>query len=173
MRRIWLFLVYGILAVVFESTWLSGFLGTYIHFDFVLMAVIALALAEETKVAIATVIILGALLDVASGAPFGLAIFSFLIVYGFIRSIVAKITIEIWPARFVWVGLASLLNKLMTVLLLFVWSGNVNIVEVLIKIAGPQAVFDACVGLVMVPFLKWYDGLTWAKLFRPKGLVLE
>jgi len=173
MRRIWLFLVYGIFAVVIESTCLSNFFGTVIHFDFILMAVIALAIAEDQRGAIASVVILGALLDITSSAPFGLAIFSSLVVYGFIRMIVAKITIEIWVARFVWVGLASLLNKVITLLLLFVWSGNVNVIEVLVKIAGPQAVFDAIVGLFMIPAVRWYDGLTWEKLSRPKGLVFK
>ncbi len=173
MRRIWLFLAYGIAAVVLESTVLSNWPTTFFHFDLIIMAVIALALAEEQRGAIATVVILGALLDVASAAPFGLAIFSFLIIYGFIRMIVSKITIEIWPARFVWVGLASLLNKIITGLLIFVWSGNFGMIDVLVMIAGPQALFDALVGLVMIPLLRWYDTLTWEKLSRPKGLVLE
>lgn len=173
MRRIWLFFAYGLIAVVLESTLFSNIFGVTVHFDFILMAVIALALAEDQRGVIATVVILGALLDISSGAPFGLAIFSSLVVYGFIRMIVSKITIEIWMARFIWVGLASLLNKIVTLLLMFVWSGNVNIVEVMVKIAGPQALFDAVVGLVMIPALRWYDDLTWAKLFRPKGLVLK
>lgn len=173
MRRIWLFLVYGVTAVVIESTWLSDFPTALIHFDLILMAVIAVALAEDQHGAIASVVILGALLDATSIAPFGLAIFSSLVVYGFIRMIVAKISVEIWVARFVWVGLASLLNKMITALLIFVWSGNLTFVEVAAKIAGPQAIFDAAVGLFMIPLLRRYDSLTWEKLFRPKGLVLK
>ncbi len=173
MRRIWLFLVYGIIAVVLESTWLAYFPTTLIRFDLILMAVIAIALADDQRGAIASVVIMGALLDVTSMAPFGLAVFSLVVVYGFIRTIVAKISIEIWLARFVWVGLASLLNKVITVLLVFVWSGNLSFVEVLGKICGPQALFDAAVGLFMIPLLRRLDSLTWEKLFRPKGLVLE
>lgn len=173
MKRIWIFLVYGIIAVVIESTWLAYFPTTLIHFDLILMAVIAIALAEDQHGAIASVVILGALLDVTSIAPFGLAVFSSLIVYGFIRMIVAKISIEIWVARFVWVGLASLLNKVITALLIFVWSGNLTVLDVLARIAGPQAIFDAMVGLFMISILRRLDGLTWEKLFSPKGLVLE
>lgn len=173
MRRVWLFLVYGIIAVAIESTWLSDFPTALIHFDLILMAVIAIALAEDQHGAIASVVILGALLDAVSIAPFGLAIFSSLVVYGFIRMIVAKISVEIWVARFVWVGLASLINKAITALLIFVWSGNLTFVGVAAKIAGPQAVFDAAVGLFMIPLLIKYDQLTWEKLFRPKGLVLK
>lgn len=173
MRRFWLFLVYGIFAVVFESTLLSYFPSTSVNFDLILMATIAIALAEDQRGAIASVVMLGALLDVTSSAPLGLAIFSSLVIYGFIRMIIAKISIEIWVARFVWVGLASLLGKVITALLVFVWSGNMVVIETLARLCGPQAIFDGFVGLFMIPVLRWYDGLTWEKLFRPKGLVLE
>lgn len=173
MRRFWLFLIYGICAVVIESTILSYLPTSTLHFDFILMAVIALALSEDQSGVIPTVVVLGMLLDIASVAPFGLAIFSLLIVYGFIRMIVSKITIEIWLARFVWVGLASLLFSATSGLLMFVWSGKLIFIEVFAKIIGPQALFDAFVGLFMLPALKWYEALTWEKLTRPKGLVLE
>ena len=76
MRRFWLFLVYGIVAVVLESTLFSNFPASTVHFDLILMAVISLALLEEQRGAIPTVVVLGMLVDIASAAPFGLAVFS-------------------------------------------------------------------------------------------------
>lgn len=173
MRRFWLFLIYGVLAVALESTVLSDFPTHTLRVDLILLAVISLALAEDERGAIESVIAMGLLLDVASSAPFGLATFSSLLVYWFIRMIVSKISVEVWVARFVWVMLASLLSKIITVILTLVWSGNISVVEALLRIGLPQAIFDGLVGLIMIPLIMKYDGLTWEKLTKPKGLVLK
>ena len=173
MRRFWLFTIYGVVAIALESTILSNVPTSTIHVDLILMAVIALALAEDESGAILCVVMLGVLLDLSSSAPFGMAIFTLLVVFGFIRLIVAKISIEVWVARFIWVGLASLLCKAVTIVFALVWSGNITMVEALLRLSVPQALFDGAVGLFMIPLVMKYDGLTWEKLFKPKGLVLK
>jgi len=173
MRRFWLFAVYGIVAIVLESTLLSHFPTVTFHVDLILMAVIALALAQEERGAISSVVMMGLLLDVSSSAPFGLATFSSLLVFGFIRIIIAKISVEVWVARFIWVVIASLLNRAIIIALMLVWSGNVSIVEVLLRSSMPQALLDGLVGLFMIPAIIHYDSLTWEKLFKPKGLVFK
>jgi rod shape-determining protein MreD len=173
MRRFWLFAVYGIVAVTLESTLFASLPSQVVRFDLILLAVIALALAEDQRGVIASVVMLGLFVDVSSSAPFGLATFSLLMIYGFIRMIIAKISIEIWFARFVWVALASLLYKVVTGILTLAWLGNLSVARVLIRSSLPQAAFDGLVGLVLIPLIMKYDGLTWEKIFKPKGLILK
>lgn len=173
MRRFFLFFVYGVVVAVLETTVLSNFPTTLVRFDLILYAVVALALAEDQRGAVVIVAMLGAFMDSVSSGPFGLTIFSSLAVYGFIRLIFTRIMVEAWVARFIWVGVASLLDKAVTSLLLFVWFGDTPILGVLLRLAIPQALFDACLGLIFVPLLRKYEGLTWEKLFRPKKLIYK
>jgi len=173
MKRFWLFAVYGIIAVTLESTLFAFFPTQMVKFDFILLAIIALALAEDQRGVIPSVVLLGLFVDVSSSAPFGLATFSLLVIFGFIRMIISKISIEIWFARFVWIGIASLLYKVITGLLTLAWLGNTSVVQVLIRFSLPQAVFDGFIGLFLIPLIMKYDDLTWEKIFKPKGLVLK
>lgn len=173
MKRLFIFVSFGFAAVILESTLLSGLPTNSIHFDLVLLAIITLSLFEHQKGAILSVAALGFLMDTASVAPFGLSIFSYLIVYGFIRLVFARIMVEVWVARFIWIMIASVLNKIATSLLLISWYGNFPALDVILYNAPLQALFDALLGLVFVPMLRQFDALTIEKLFRPKGLVLR
>jgi rod shape-determining protein MreD len=173
MRRFLLFLAYGIIAVVLETTLFANFPTTLVHLDLILFAVVALALSEDQRGVIVTILMLGALMDVSSSAPFGLTIICSLAIYGFIRMVFTRIMVEAWVARFIWVGVASLLDKVVTGFLLFVWYGDTPLIGVLLKIALPQAFFDASLGLILVPLLRKYEALTWSKLFRPKKLIFK
>ncbi|MFH1874912.1 MAG: rod shape-determining protein MreD [Pseudomonadota bacterium] len=173
MRVFLLFLFYGLGSVILESTWLAGWPSSLIHFNFILYAVITLALLEEQRGNIFIIVVLGVLMDTLSSGPFGLSVFSYLIVYGFIRMIISRIMVEVWVARFVWVGLASLLEKVATGLLAYIWSGDMFIFEIFMRHALPQAVFDASLGLLMIPLLKKYADLSWNKLFKPKKIIVK
>jgi len=168
LKRFSFFILYGIIAVVLESTLLSDIPSSNIHFDFILYAIISLALLEDQRGVIFIVFALGILMDTVSSAPFGLAVFSYLIIYGFIRMIVSRILIEAWIARFVWVGVASLLEKLIVGTLLFISYGSSPVIDYLLITAPFQAGFDALLGLILVPFLIKYSDITWDKIFKPK-----
>lgn len=173
MRRFLLFFAYGLVSVVLESTIFSNFPTTFVHLDLILYAVVALALAEDQRGIIFIIIMLGALMDVVSSAPFGLTIMSSLAIYGFIRLIFTRIMVEAWVARFIWVGIASVLDKVIDGFLLFVWYGDTPIIGVLAKAALPQAFFDACLGLIIIPPLRRYGNLTLERIFRPKKLIFK
>jgi cell shape-determining protein MreD len=166
-------MAYGLASVVIESTVFSNFPAALVHLDLILFAVVALALAEDQRGVIFIIIMLGALMDIVSSAPFGLTIMSSLAVYGFIRLVFTRIMVEAWVARFIWVGVASVLDKVITGILLFIWYGDTPILKVLAIAALPQAFFDACLGLLIVPPLRKYGDLTLEKIFRPKKLVFK
>ncbi len=173
MRLFLLFIFYGLVTAILETTWLAGWPSSMVHFHFILYAVITLALLEEQRGKIFIVVVLGMLVDILSSGPFGLSIFAYLIVYGFIRMIISRIMVEVWVARFVWVCLASLLQKTATGVLTYIWSGDILIFKMFMKYALPQAAFDATLGLIMIPLLKKYADLSWSKLFKPKKIIVK
>lgn len=164
---------FGIFAVTLESTWLAGIPTESLRFDFIVIAVAALAFSFEWQQALTVIIFYGVLMDVSSGAPFGMSIFSYIIIYGFLRAIVAKISFQVGPALLFWVAIISLLDKLLSSVVLMAAFGNLAVPSVMFRTAPSQALFNAVVSLLLVPFLRWYWDLSWEKITRPKGLVMR
>ncbi len=173
MRLFLLYFAYGVLAVVAESTWLAGFPTASYQFDFVLIAVAYLGFSQEWRRALPIIIVLGILYDVSSSAPFGIAVCSYLTIYGLLRMIITKIAYQTVVSRFGWVAIASLVDKAVSALLVFMWGYPPYVSEIIIMRAPVQALIDSCLGIAMIPFLAWYSELRWSKLFEPKGLVLK
>jgi hypothetical protein len=173
MRFFLLMAFFGAAAVVLESTWLSDFPTQSLRIDFVVIAVAALAFSFEWRQALPLVILYGVLMDVASAAPFGMSIFSYVIIYGFLRTIIAKISFQAGPALLFWVAIVSLLDKALCSLVLIAATGDLAIPQIIVRVAPAQAFIDAVAGLAMVPFLGWYWDLSWEKITRPKGLVMR
>lgn len=173
MRLVILYIVYGIVAIVLESTWLSDLPTDRYHFDFLLIGVAYLGFSQDWKHALPIVAVFGILYDVASAGPFGMALASYIIIYLAIRLIIAKITYQSIMARFGWIAIASVFDKAVCALLLFMWGYDLELVEIFLTRAPIQALVDSTLGLVMIPFLKWYSDFSLEKIFRPKGLVLK
>lgn len=165
--------VFGILAVVLETTWFAGVPADSLRFDFVVIAVAAIAFNLEWRQAVPVIVFYGVIMDIGSSGPFGMSIFSYVIIYGFIRAIVAKISFQAGLALLFWVSIVSLMDKVLCSFVLLVSSGSLDIPRIMMTRAPVQALIDAVIGLVLVPFLPWYWNLTWEKITRPKGLVLK
>jgi hypothetical protein len=168
-----LMLAYGIVTIVFETTFLYGLPTPSVHFDFVIAAVAALAFYQEWKRALPVVIMLGVLMDISSAAPFGLTVLSYLIIYGVIRAIIAKISFQSGAALLFWVAMISLINKFVTLVALLATTGDAAYIEIIARNAPLQALLDAALAFAMIPFITWYWDLSWEKITRPKGLVLK
>jgi len=164
--------LFGVAAVVLESTWLAHFPTQSLRLDLIVVSVAALAFSFEWRQALPVVILYGVIMDVASGAPFGMSIFSYVIIYGFLRTIIAKISFQAGPALLFWVAIVSLLDKALCSLVLAAM-GDLAVPRIIVKLAPAQALLDAVVGLALVPFLAWYWDLSWEKITRPRGLVMK
>lgn len=173
MRFFLLMALFGVAAVVLESTWLSDFPTQSLRLDLTVVAVAALAFSFEWRQALPVVLLYGVLMDVASGAPFGMSIFSYVIIYGFLRTIIAKISFQAGPALLFWVAIVSLLDKALASIVLIASTGDLDVPRIIVRIAPPQALIDAVTGLALVPFIGWYAGLSWEKITRPRGLVMK
>lgn len=173
MRFFLLMIFWGFVSLLLESTWFSDFPTEVVHFDLVVVTVAAVSFYFEWQRALPIVISYGLLVDVYSHAPFGMAIFSFLIIYFFIRAIISKISFQSGVALLFWVGVVSLLDKLSCSIVVFVSTGKMTVPNIILHRAIPQAILDSVVALPLIPFLKWYWDLSWEKITRPKGLVLK
>jgi len=173
MRLFILYIIYGIVAITVESTWLAGLPTARYQFDFLIIAVAYLGFSQEWRRAVPIIVVFGILYDAVSAGPFGVAICSYLVIYALIRLIITKITYQSLVARFGWIAIASALDKALTALLLFMWGYPIGISEMMVTRIPLQALIDSCVGLLFVPFLAWYSELRWETLFRPKKIVIK
>lgn len=165
--------VFGIAAVVLETTLLADFPAASLRFDFMIVSVAAVAFAFEWRRGLPIVIFYGLIVDAASAGPFGMSVFSYLIVYAFIRTIIANISFQAGLGLLFWVAIVSLVDKAMCLLVLAASTGDMTIPRIIISRAPAQALLDAAVGMALVPLLRWYWGITWEKLTKPNGLVLK
>lgn len=172
MRFFLLMMIYGVLSIVLETTWLASFPADSLRIDLILPAVAMVAFHYEWKDALPVVIFWGVITDVVSGAPFGMSIFSFVIIYVFIRLILGKISFQVGLGLLFWMAIISLIDKGMSCIVLLV-SDNTEVAKIFLECAPAQALLDSVVGLIIVPFVKWYSGMTWEKITRPKGLVMQ
>jgi len=164
---------YGIFAIVLESTWLSGWPTEMLRFDFIIIAIAALSFYKEWTSALPVVVFLGIMMDMACGGPFGLSVLSYLIIYGCIRAIIAKISFQAGFALLLWIAIISLMDKFICSLFLLASTGETLFPQVIFRNAPAQALLDAALAIVMIPFIRWYWDLSWEKVTRPKGLVLK
>lgn len=152
---------------------LSGVPTQGYRFDLILIAVAYLGFSEGWRRALPIILVLGTLYDVSSAGPFGMAIFSYLTIYGLLRLIITKIAYQTVVARFGWIVIASLLNRAISSVLVLMWGYPLDVPEIFLTRAPIQALIDSSTGLVLIPFLAWYSDLRWSKLFHPKKLVLD
>jgi rod shape-determining protein MreD len=173
MRFFILMAIYGIAAVVLETTVLAGWPTEMLNFDLVLPAVAALSFYKEKREAIPVIIFFGMLMDAASAAPFGMTVISYLTIFIFMRMIISKISFQEGIGLLFWVAIVSLIDKAVSLIILFAKTGDVNFFGIILERAPAQALLDAAVALLIVPLLVRYWGLSWQKIREPKGLVLK
>jgi membrane-associated HD superfamily phosphohydrolase len=164
---------YGVSAVVLETTLLAGWPVDVLRVDLVLPAVAAISFYRERRQALPVLVLYGVLMDVASSAPFGTAIFSYLVIYTGVRAIVSMISFQRGAGLLFWVAVISLADKGISALLLLISTGEARLPAMILGRAPAQALLDAITGLGVIPFLTWYWDLSWEKLRKPKGLVLR
>lgn len=173
MRFFLLMAVFGIAAIVFETTWFARFPADSLRLDLITISVAAISFYFEPRQAMFVIVFLGFLVDATSSVPFGISVFSYLVIYGLVRTVITKILFHGGMALLFWVALVSLLDKILCSLVFLIVRGDVTVPRIIMQRALPQAVFDAIVAVILIPFLKWYWDFSWEKITRPKGLVMK
>lgn len=165
--------VFGLFSVVMETTWLANWPTASLHLDLVVIAVAVVSFYHERREALPVIIFYGLIMDIASSGPWGMSVFSYLVIYGLMRTVISKISFHSRWALFFWVFVVSITDKLLCAVVLLASTGELTIPRVIFKIAPLQAAMDALFGVIFVPLINWYSSLTWEKITRPKGLVLK
>jgi rod shape-determining protein MreD len=173
MRFFILMAIYGVVAVVLETTVLAGWPTDMLNFDLLLPAVAALSFYKEKREAIPVIIFFGMLMDAASAAPFGMSVISYLTIFIFMRMIISQISFQEGIGLLFWVAIVSLIDKAVSLLVIFAKTGDINFFGIILERAPAQALLDAAVALLIVPILVKYWDLSWEKIREPKGLVLK
>jgi len=165
--------IYGVAAVVLSTTFLAGWPTGMLRFDFIIPAVAVVSFYKDKAQALPIIVFYGMIMDTASAAPFGMSILSYVTIYLFVRAIVSKISFQEGLALLFWVAIISVIDKLVCALVLFVSTGSFYVPRIILEIAPAQALIDAAVGLLVVPFITRYWDLTWDRIRQPRGLVLK
>ena len=173
MRFFLLMTIYCVVAITLQTTVLSNLPSNWVRFDFLIVAVAALSFYQGWRRAVPIILIMGALVDVTSAIPFGVSILSYVVIFLVLRAIISKISFQGGMALLLWLMIVSLFDKALRSLVLVASTGGAAHVEFIVRGALFQAMLDAVVGLMLIPFIKMYWDLSWEKISRPKGLVLK
>ena len=173
MRFFILYLIYGVVALALQSTWLANFPTESVRVDLLLIAVVYLSFSVRALNALPIIFLFGGMRDVISLAPFGLSIFSYVAIYMLMRLLMKHIAFQVGFGRFFWVAMLSAADKTICALLLYLWSGNHFLMTIWSQDLLAQACLDALLSLIAMPVLAWYGALQWSEITKPKGLVMK
>ena len=173
MKKTVLIIIWTVLWLALESTVLSGLPMNSMRFDMVFLAVVALSFMEESINGIFPVAIIGMIVDGISPSPFGLFTTVYLAAFLAIRFATSAIYLNSPVSRFFWTMIASAIAIWIKALLTALIYKNPQFVMIATLQFIPQSVFNGVMGIFVIPVFKWYVGLTWEKITRPKGLVLR
>lgn len=166
MKPFFLFFVYGVFVLAFKSVWT-------IPCDFLLIAVIFFAFYEERLMGLALSLLLGFLLDVASLSPLGTAFFSYTLVFGLIRFFKNKILFQTALSRFCWVAVFSFVHDVIYLAFLNFIGDIQRPFSIFLPQSFVESLINGALGTFWFPFLQWYRYLTWAKLVKPRDVLLK
>ena len=161
-----LFIVYGIVMIAVKSVW--AWPG-----DFLLLAVIYLGFYEEWRLGFSVSLIFGFLLDVCSISPMGTGIFSYAIIFGLIRFFRNKILFKTLLSRFCWVAVLTLINVGVSHFVIRLFGQPTYSLRFLFPQLLLSMLINATLGLVWIPFLKWYRNLNLEALMKQKDILLK
>jgi cell shape-determining protein MreD len=173
MRPYLLIIIWSIAWLVAETTLLKNFPGGKVHIDIIFLTIMAFGFLMEWREAIIPVIIIGFAADAVSSAPFGVFTATYIATLASIRAATSTIYLQSHIARFVWVAVASTLAiGLKAGIISLIYKNHVFMIMALWSFI-PQSIFNAVLGLVVIPIFREYLNLTWEKIARPTGLVLR
>jgi len=141
--------------------------------DLVFLAVVAIAFSLEVREGLHLVLLIGILTDSISSAPFGLVTVTYCVAYVGIRMAISTIDLNSVLARFIWTFVASILAIFLKDSLLALIFKNPQFLLLAFSRGAWQSLLNAIVGLAVIPLFNFYLGMSWEKMFKPKGIQVE
>ena len=173
MRKFTLIIIWTFFWLVMESTILRSFPTESIRLDVLFLSVLAIGFENEWNEGLPAVLIISLICDAVSPAPFGVFTVTNIIIFFAIRFAKAAVYLRSALARFVWTFAASVIYIWLKAFIVALIFQNPYFIEKALAWFVPQSLFNAFAGLVFIPMFLWFTGLTWEKIFKPKGLIFR
>ncbi len=173
MKRLLLIIIWALFWLVLESTWLNSFPTNSIRLDMVFVSVLAIGFISEIESGLLPAFVMGIIADAFSPAPFGTLTFIYIAAYWVVRFATSAIYLRSYVARFVWTAAASIGAIWLKAALFALFFKNPQFLAIALWRFLPQAAWNGALGIIVIPFFKWYISLSWDKIFKEEGLVLK
>lgn len=170
MQRVIIFIFWSLFAIVVQSVVLSDFPSVRIWTDLIFYLVIILGLRFGLATGVIVAGVLGYIADTASLAPYGTATISYVVTFLFIRTVKANIFIENRLALFFWIAVFSVVRQAVQILYLTISARNLDLSATIILHVAFQSLWDALLGILIIPLIEKMMTKDWGMLFRRRSL---
>jgi cell shape-determining protein MreD len=173
MKKITIAILWTLFWLTLQSTLFVDFPANSARINIVFLSVIAIGFAYEFGEGFFTVFLISFITDAASYPPFGIITLSYCLAFCMIRFATSTIYSNSLIARFVWTTIVSMATVWVEgALLALILKNPVFIFKALLAFV-PQALLNGVLGLAVIPAFLWCLNISWEKIFKKKGLVLD
>ncbi len=170
MQRFIAITIWILFAVIIQSVLIPDFPSVRIWSDLFFYLIIILGLRFRFATGLIMVVVLGYIADAMSAAPYGVSTVSYLATLIFIRHVRANIFLESRLALFLWVFAFSVFRQVVQLITLSVIGRTIDIHLAMMVWLPVQALWDATLGLILIPLLEKMIFYDWMRLFLRRGL---
>lgn len=170
MQRVVVFIIWTILALLVQTVILPDFPSARVWSDLLFYLVIILGLRFRLATGVILAALLGYIADTTSLAPYGTTLISYVLILLFIRQVKANIYLESRLSLFFWVAVFSLFKQLIQTGFLAVSVKGFDLGAFILWRLFLQSIWDALLGLLILPLIEKMMFADWALMFRRKGL---
>lgn len=172
MQRSIVFIVWTMIALLLQTVVIPDFPSIRICSDFVFYLIIIAGLKFELFSGVLVALTLGYVVDTISSVPYGTATLSYVLTVFFIRQVKANIYIENKGSLFVWIIVFSAFRQVVQYLYLVLYGRYAEPTAMMIGFSVLQSLWDAALGVVLIPMLEYFCETDLGLVFRRKGLKI-
>lgn len=170
MQQIIVFTFWIIFSVLIQSVVLIDFPSRYVWTDLLFYLVVVLGLRFRLITSVILSALLGYIADTVSLIPYGASLISYILTLCFIRKVKENIYLENKLALFIWLIVFSVVKETVQFLFMQTIVSNFDLSAVLVGLSILRALWNALLGIFIVPFLDKLLFKDWTVVFRRKGL---
>ncbi|OGP13753.1 MAG: rod shape-determining protein MreD [Deltaproteobacteria bacterium RIFCSPLOWO2_02_FULL_50_16] len=154
MKRLYFFIVLGLVSLVVETTFLRTFPTWNIRCDLIWLSVLFIGFYHELWEGLPSVLILGLMTDCIASPFLGLLTADYLCVFFILRLLTAQIYVEALLSKIFWVFIMTILGKYIEYLLLHWIDIPISLQPTYVIYIIIQGVWNGLLAVLFFPFLK-------------------
>lgn len=170
MQHFLIFIIWILIAFLFQSVVLSDFPVIHVWTDLLFYLVVILGLKFKFRTALLATAAIGYFADTVSLSPSGALLFSYMATLFFIRIVKENIYLENRRALFFWLAVFSLFQKGSFTGIMFVYLKHSIVHGPGIFTLALQSAWEGLLGVILVPLLDKMLFMDWGMLFKHKRL---